>query len=479
MSSRAKDLARSFAAGRVSRRDLLRGMAALGVSAATADFLVNAATTGVLAQGYDWKKNAGKTVNLLLNKHPYTDAMIANIDNFKSLTSMDVKYDVFPEDVYFDKVTAALSSRSTQYDAFMTGAYQTWQYGPAGWLVDLNEFIKNPAMTAPNYNFEDILPNLRAATAWSGVPGAELGGQGAKQWAIPWGFELNSVSYNRRVFDQMKMEPPKNLADLREKAAKISKDMAGQMYGIGVRGSRSWATIHPGYLSGYANFGAKDFTMSGGKLKAAMNSAEAKAFTRDWVAMIQEAGPRNWSTYTWYEVGNDLSAGASAMIYDADILGYFMNGTGKEKGNIAYTAFTPNPQAKAPTPNVWIWSLGMSNFSRQKEAAWAFMQWASGVEHGLFGAQKMDFVNPVRNAVWKDETFRKRIAERYPGYLEQYEASAPGSKIYFTPQPLFFNLTTDWAASLQKMVAKEVGVDEGLDQLASAVDAQLKRAGIG
>lgn len=478
MSTRAKDLACAFAKGRVSRRDLLRGMSALGVSVAFADFLVNAATTEALAQGFDWKKNSGKRLNLLLNKHPYTDAMIADLDNFKSLTGMDVKYDVFPEDVYFDKVTAALSSRSSQYDVFMSGAYQTWQYGPAGWLVDLKEFIGNPGLTAPNYAFDDILPNLRAATAWSGVPGAELGGPGAKQWALPWGFELNSVSYNRRVFDQMKLDPPKNLQDLREKAARVSKDMAGQMYGIGVRGSRSWATIHPGYLSGFTNFGARDFAVNGGKLKASMNSPEGKAFTRDWVAMIQEAGPKNWSTYTWYEVGNDLSAGASAMIYDADILGYFMNGTGKEKGHIAFTAFTPNPEAEAPTPNVWIWSLAMSNFSHQKEAAWTFMQWASGTEHGLFGAQKMDFVNPVRKTVWDDETFRKRIADHYPGYLEQYEASAPGAKIYFTPQPLFFNLTTDWAAALQKMVAKEVPVDEGLDQLAQNIDAQLKRAGI-
>ena len=30
----------------------------------------------------------------------------------------------------------------------MTGAYQTWQYGPAGWLVDLNEYIK--AKSAPS-----------------------------------------------------------------------------------------------------------------------------------------------------------------------------------------------------------------------------------------------------------------------------------------------------------------------------------------
>jgi hypothetical protein len=56
---------------------------------------------------------------------------------------MDVKYDVFLEDVYFDKVTAALSSGSIEYDAFMTGAYKTWTYGPAGWITDLKEWIND------------------------------------------------------------------------------------------------------------------------------------------------------------------------------------------------------------------------------------------------------------------------------------------------------------------------------------------------
>ena len=69
----------------------------------------------------------------------------------------------------------------------MTGAYQTWQYGPAGWLVDLNEYIKDPAKTNPNYNWDDVLPNLRASTAWSGVPGAALGGDGRQAVGDPVG----------------------------------------------------------------------------------------------------------------------------------------------------------------------------------------------------------------------------------------------------------------------------------------------------
>jgi multiple sugar transport system substrate-binding protein len=157
-----------------------------------------------------------------------------------------------------------------------------------------------------------------------------------------------------------------------------------------------------------------------------------------------------------------------------------MNGEGNAMaGQLAYAPFTANPEASAPTPNIWIWSLAMSSFSKQKDAAWYFLQWASGPEHGLFGATKMDFVNPVRKSVWADSGFRKRLSDSYPGYVEMHDVSAPGAKIHFTAQPLFFDLTTEWAAMLQKMVAKQVPVDEGLDQLATSVNRQLQEAGLG
>jgi multiple sugar transport system substrate-binding protein len=479
MHEKSRDLAAAFVAKRLDRRELFRKAKQLGLGVAAASYFVNEAMTKAMAADFDWKAYSGTKLKLLLNKHPYVDALLANIDNFKTLTGMDIAYDIFPEDVYFDKVTASLSASSSEYDAFMTGAYMTWTYGPAGWTVDLNEYIQDPAKTNPNYAWDDVLPGLRASTAWNGVPGGELGSEDAKQWCIPWGYELNNIAYNRVMYEKVGVEPPKNMEDLVAVAAKLTKD-AGGPYGIGVRGSRSWATIHPGFLSGYSNFGQRDFTVSDGKLTAAMNTPESKAFHKLWVQMIQESGPKNWATYTWYQVGTDLGAGASAMIYDADILGYFMNGgDNKEKGNIGYAPFAANPAATAPTPNVWIWSLAMSNFSNQKDAAWHFMQWASSAEHGLFGARKMDFVNPVRASVWADEEFRSRIDKNYPGYLHQHDVSAPGAKIYFTAQPLFFDLTTQWAETLQKMVAKEVPVDEGLDQLAASIDKQLKDAGLG
>ncbi|WP_150526594.1 extracellular solute-binding protein [Roseibium sediminis] len=478
MHDKERDLISAFMRGQMSRRSLIKRLGLMGATAASAGTLYNLMSTNALAADFDWKKHSGKGVKLLLNKHPYTDAMIANLDNFKQLTGMDVTYDVFPEDVYFDKVTAALSSGSSEYDAFMTGAYMTWTYGPAGWIVDHNEWINDPSKTNPNYNWSDMLDGVRKSCAWNGVPGGALGSDDAKQWCIPWGYEQNNLTFNAGMLEKAGVGVPSNLDELIEAAAKVQAANDG-IYGIGVRGSRSWATIHPGFLSAYANFGEMDLSNDGGKLSAAMNTAGSKAFHAKWVKMIQDSGAADWSTHTWYQVGTDLGAGKSAMIFDADILGYFMNGGDNAMaGKLAYAPFAANPEAQAPTPNIWIWSLAMSKFSKDLDATWYFMQWASGPEHGLFGATQMDFVNPVRKSVWESMDFRDRLNKSYPGYVEMHDVSAPGASIKFTAQPLFFDLTTEWAAMLQRMVAKEIPVDEGLDQLADSMDSQLSEAGL-
>ena len=480
MYDKEKSLIDAYMRGQVSRRGLIRGLGAMGMTAATASVLVNAAATRALAQnGFDWKKHQGTTVKLLLNKHPYADALIANLENFKELTGMEVEYDVFPEDVYFDKVTAALSSGSSEYDAFMTGAYMTWTYGPAGWIDDLNEYIGDESKTNPDYNWEDVLEGVRKSCAWNGQPGGALGSDDAKQWCIPLAYEQNNLTYNAPMFEAAGVDVPTNLDELVAAAAKVQAGNDG-IYGIGVRGSRSWATIHPGFLSGYANFGQTDLNISDdGMLSAAMNTDVSKDFHAKWVKMIQDSGAPDWSTHTWYQVGTDVGAGKSAMMFDADILGYFMNGGTAQAGNLAFAPFAANPEASAPTPNIWIWAMSMSSFSRRKDATWYFMQWVTGPEHDLFGAREMDLVNPARASVWADEMFRDKLSSSYPGYVEMHDVSAPGASIKFTAQPLFFDLTTEWAATLQKMVANEVPVDEGLDQLAESVNRQLKDAGLG
>ena len=82
------------------------------------------------------------------------------------------------------------------------------------------------------------------------------------------------------MYDKAGVKPANNLPELIETTAKLTKDLGGP-YGIGVRGSRSWATIHPGFLSGYSNYGQRDFTVTDGKLKAAMNTRRIQGVPQD------------------------------------------------------------------------------------------------------------------------------------------------------------------------------------------------------
>ena len=154
----------------------------------------------------------------------------------------------------------------------------------------------------------------------------------------------------------------------------------------------------------------------------------------------------------------------------------------KEAGNIATVAFTANPNSQTPTSNLWVWSLAMSSFSNNKDAAWYFMQWATGKQHLLTASVSQGMADPIRQSVWANSAFTGRIQKNGPtNYLQAYQATQPNTRIYFTPQPLFFNVATDWAATLQTIYSGNVtpsNTKAALDKLASDVDNQTSNAGL-
>lgn len=422
---------------------------------------------------FDWKAHNGTDIKLLLNKHPYTDALLAHLPEFEEKTGIKVTYDVFPEDEYFDKVTVSLSSKSPEYSVFMTGAYQVWQYAPPGFMEDLKPYMADPEKTNPDWDQEDIYANLLDSLAWNLKPGDPLGTEDAKQWALPWGFETNTLIYRKDIFAKHGLTPPKDLPELIALCAKL-KELEPDMYPIAVRGTRSWATIHPGFLSAFNGYGAKDYDPFP---SASMNSPKAVEMTKLWVDMVKNYGPTAWTSYIWYEVGNDLGQGRACMIYDADILGYFQNqpGASPAAGKLAWAPGPGEPGA-TPAPNMWIWSLGMNANSQTKDAAWYFMQWATGKDFLLKAVRgKFSLVDPVRKSVWADPDFQKKL-EDFTDYYKTFQTIIDTCKVYFTPQPMFFETTTEWAATLHE-IYNGADAQEALDQLVNKLDKTLARAG--
>ncbi|HYF92423.1 MAG TPA: sugar ABC transporter substrate-binding protein [Symbiobacteriaceae bacterium] len=425
---------------------------------------------------FDWKRESGKSIHVLLNKHPYAEWVIKNLPQFESMTGIKVTYEVIPEQNYFDKVTVSLSSGSGTVDAFMTGAYQVWQYAPPGYMQPLEDFINNKSLTSPDWDFNDFYPNIMGALRWSLKAGEAVGT--GHQWAIPMAFETNVLMYRKDLFEKHNIKVPKTMPELYETAKKLNNIDGSGIAGIAVRGSRNWGTIHPGYMTTFANYGAKDFN---DKLEFTGGSDKGVAMTDLWAKMIKEAGPKAWSQYTWYEAGSDFGAGKAAMLLDADILGYFQDVEGGSplagQNKIAW-APPPVPEGHSGQvgANLWIWSLAMNSKSTKKDATWLFMQWATSKEIDLQGALQAGTVDPARKSVWENADFKKKLATK-PGYYETFQTIINGVTIHFTPQPKFFETTTEWAATLQDIVGGK-DTKQAMADLTKKINSMMDQAGL-
>ncbi len=291
---------------------------------------------------------------------------------------------------------------------------------------------------------------------------------------------MDSSSIASRItksyFDEKGIKVPTTLDELAELAAKLKGWNGPGSYGVAVRGTRNWATIHPGYMTSFTAAGAKDFVVEDGKLVSAVDSPDAVAVTAKFAEMVKKGGPPGWSNYTWYQCGADLGAGRAAILYDADINGYFQNAPGStsESGNIGFAPPPVSKKGQQLVSNEWVWQLAMNEVSRNKIAAWLFMQYFTGPEFTLWAALNANTVDPARQSVWDNQEFKDKIASVH-GYNETFTRTVPGTAIQFTPQPYFIESTTQWAATLQMIALSGADPQNAMERLARKITRDTEK----
>ncbi len=428
------------------------------------------------ASEFDWKAYDGTTLNVMFNEHTYSAAVIEKLPEFEEATGIKVEYSTTPESNYFDKLNTSLSSRSGTPDVYMTGAYQVWEYAGAGYMEDLDPYINDASKTSADYNYDDFIPAVIGSLRWDLVPGHAVGE--GQQWAVPMGWELNNLSYNKKYFEENNIEVPTTTDELYDTAVSLNGWNGSGSYGIAVRGTREWATIHPGYMSLFATWGGQDFAIEDGSLVCKLDSKEAIEMTDYWVKLVKDAGPSQWTDYTWYQASSDLGAGKAAMMFDATSAAYFQNveGASQESGNIAWSTI-PLPEGKTEADmkaNVWVWAMAMNADSQNKDAAWLFLQYFTSPDYMLWSGTEGSCADTPRTSVQESDEYGA-IVGKADGYLEAISALVDNATIQFMPNPYFFECTTEWAATLQDLVTsdKYSSTEEAMKQLKETLDKKV------
>jgi multiple sugar transport system substrate-binding protein len=425
----------------------------------------------------NWKQFAGEKLTIGLNKHSYTESLLPLIPEFEALTGIKVEYLILPENEYFSKLIADLSNQRGEFTVIMTGPMRNWGYAPPGWIIPLDEFLNDPKLTDKAwYKPEDFFPGLIAANRWSGKIG---GGTGeGPLWSIPVMAESYILAYRKDIFDQYKIKVPKTYEEMAE-AARLVKKHAG-IDGIIARGTPNTPTIATGYISGLKSYTDGQWAEVDEKMNARLSDPRVVKFTQMWIDMLRESGPANWANITWYDGMETFAAGLAGMYPDCDFFAATFENPQKSKvaGKVGYALLPPGPAGKTYS-GLWTWALGMSKATKNKGAAWLFIQWATCPRTLLHATIEHRNYNPTRISVMNDPRTQTVLGSWGKGaYIKTVQENLKTARVAWVPNPERSRLGDIWARALHEIYFKRLSAQEALKRADDEINKVLSDVGL-
>lgn len=341
------------------------------------------------AQTFDWKKHQGKTVTFLANNNPVANALLKYKADFEAQTGITLKVDSYQEQQMRQRLVTVMNSKSDEVDLFMSlPSREGLQFAKAGWYANLNDFVKGSS--AADYDFADISPGL--------VKDASYNGQ---LMGVPLNIEGPVLYYRKDLFQKCGVALPKSLPELEGVAAKLKACDAAVTPFV----SRGLKPALPFTYSVFLhNMGGT--YMKGGKSQ--LCSKEGQASLELYAKMLKDYGPPGVVNYSFYQISGLYKEGKAAMAFESsNELRTVMDGGARLK-DTGIAVLPAGPGGSHPT--VIGWTMSVSNYSKNKEAAWYFVQWASS--KATQEKLALEGIAAPRSAVANGAEFKKWMDEQ-------------------------------------------------------------------
>ena len=391
----------------VSRREVLRLGATVAAGAALGPFI---ATPGH-GQTFNWQRFRGKELFCIFYKHPWIDEMVKYFPEFTDLTGIKVNYEVLPEVQGRQKLTVEMTGGGGGLDAWHASMHvEKRRFWKSGWFQPLNKFLEDKTLTSPDFDWADMTAGAVAAVT---QPDKTISG-------IPTFVDPFVLFYRKDLFQQKGWRAPRTMAELEDQAQKLHNPPS--MYGFVARGLKNanatpWAWV-------IYSMGGEYFTKDG---KSALNASQwVKAM--DWYAgMLRRYAPPGVVNFNWYECSSAFMQGQVGIYYDGVNFANQFEDKEKSKivGKVGYAVLPSGPGGhSAPT---FTNAMAVSAQSRNKEAAYLLIQWATTKQmcvRELLAGVGVGRVSPWNNPEVKAKP--KMPADWYTAYLESLKIGRAG-----------------------------------------------------
>ena len=393
---------------------------------------------------------------------------------FTEATGINLEWVVLPENELRAKVTTDVATGAASFDVVTVGTYEVPIWGANGWLNSIDDMAAaNPDMVHPDYDFDDLLPAIKAGLSVDG-----------NLHAVPFYGESSFTMYNKRLFDEAGLEMPEQPTweQIREFACTLH-DPDNSVYGIALRGLPGWGEVMGPLVPMVNTYGGRWFDE---EWMPQLDSPEWNEAVSFYASLVQECGPPGVTGNGFTESLTLMSQGQAAMWVDATVAAGFL--ASSDVGpDLAYALAPVGPVDKG-NAWLWSWSLAIPSTSEHAEAALRFVTWATSKDYIEIVAEENGWaaIPPgTRISTYEREEYLE--AAPFAGLVLESILGAdptdatrdpvPYTGIQFVAIPEFQGIGTDASQFIAEALPGNTSVEEALERAQAATLAAVEDAG--
>jgi len=407
------------------------------------------------------ERYSGVTLNMSVAKHPASEAIRELAREFTGMTGVKFKWDVAPETSggLRNKQLMAISMGGGTYDIMVVDTFWITEYVQKDALKALDPLINDPSITVPDYDFEDFNAGYRSS-----------GNRGGTQYALPLAGATRVVGYRKDLFEQYGKEEPKTLDELLELARFFKNEVPG-INGMtmrarqGIQFASAWLQLLYQFSDGFVDQQTNEVLIDTAPVVRSL----------EYFIDILETGPQGIESFGHEESATAFATGQVALWYDGTpiVMRWIENPESSEVvGKVGYMAPPPGPEgAYAPLAG---WLIGISNQSKNAEAAWAFLSWATSKENAVRYYELSGAVN--RDSAFNNPEITEGMEDFYSAYQQSLtQAANLGKKDLTWIPPVPTEVLTTAGDFGNKAFLGEMTAQEACEQAAKQIESILEQ----
>lgn len=439
----------------MQRRDLLKAMAAFGVYA-----MMPAVARGAsVARKYD-----GVTLNVSTFSTAWPQLIRQWLPEFEALTGARVQLDTPAFPVYNQRADLELSTRGAAYDVVNVTFIYTSRWINAGWLTPLDEFIANPNLTSPQWGLQDFLPATLAAET----------GRDGKLYGIPYVVEAMLAGASRYdLVQQAGLAFPKTTDDLLKVLQAVNKKE--RVAGYVTDNHYGWTFIP--YLQA---FGGNVFRAPPDDLFPTLDTPEAVQAADYFARLIRDFGPNGGITYT---ADQTLQALKQGRVNVSDLSQTYLAQLGDARTSRSLKTAHFGSMVSGPKgafPGMATHALGIPAGSKNKEAAWAFIQWALSKQMTT-RALAAGYGSPTRRSDIDSQAFRSKQVingvDLAQLSIDAIDRAGSGGYMKYRTVEFYPQVDQQLNKAIALIVSGQLNAKQAMAQAQAGTLADLQRAG--